>query len=399
VGKVAKVLKYLVLLTLVLALALIFYVGDKPYKFSNSVVLKPPYEFEPSTDQFHKTLFVADLHADTFTFVDTFMEQKDYAHLDYPRARAGGYNLLTMSIATEVPFGMVFRKPEGIERTGNMIKIGSFAALEPPPNWFSNYARGNWAIERMNRAIAADAESLVAITHREDLQALLDAYANGASNRIGILISIEGAHILDGNLDRLDELYANGARMISLTHAFDNEYGGASEGIDKFGITNTGSALLERIRSLGMIIDIAHASPTLVNDLLDVVNTPVVYSHGGIEGTCDVDRNLRDAALEKIQRNGGIVAIGFWGRVVCGENVNDIARAMRHIADRIGASHIALGSDFDGGVKTAFDASGLPLLTDALFAQGFTEGEIRQIMGENYAQLLMEALPTRRDNQ
>ena len=126
------------------------------------------------------------------------------------------------------------------------------------------------------------------------------------------------------------------------------------------------------------------------------MRTPLVYSHGGIEGRCEIARNIADAALEKIKRNGGLLAIGFWDRVLCGDTPADIAASMRYVADRIGAEHLALGSDFDGGVRTVFDAGGLPLLTKELFEAGFSEAEVRMIMGENYARLLLAALPLRR---
>jgi microsomal dipeptidase-like Zn-dependent dipeptidase len=99
--------------------------------------------------------------------------------------------------------------------------------------------------------------------------------------------------------------------------------------------------------------------------------------------------------LEAMRDNGGIIAIGFWDRVLCGESMADIARAMRYVADRIGTDHLALGSDYDGGVRTVTDASGLPLLTDALFEAGFSDLEIRKIMGENYTRLLLSRLPAR----
>jgi membrane dipeptidase len=81
--------------------------------------------------------------------------------------------------------------------------------------------------------------------------------------------------------------------------------------------------------------------------------------------------------------------------VLCGESVNDVATSMRYVADRIGAEHLALGSDFDGGVTTVFDSTGLPLLTDALLAAGFSEDEVRQMMGGNYTRLLLHSLPAR----
>jgi len=392
--KLFKTILMLSLIGLLSLTAFFFYMAGRSYELSNSVVLQPPYDFEPSILDFHKSLFVADLHADTFTAVDSFMQRKDYAHLDFARAQEGGFSLLTMSVATEVPLSMVRRKPEGVARGGNLIKLGSFASLEPIGNWLSNYQRGLWIIDNIHRTVEENADQLALITTREDLEELLAEHLGGDDKRIGILLAVEGGHILEADVDRLDELYTRGIRMFSLTHAFDNEYGGASEGVDQYGITTAGMALLARLQELGIIVDIAHASPALVDDILRSVESPIVYSHGGVRGVCDADRNLSESALEKIQANGGLVAIGFWDRVLCGDSVADIAASMRYVADRIGVEHVAIGSDFDGGVKTVFDATGLPLLTEALLDAGFSDGEIRQIMGENYTRLLLASLPT-----
>jgi membrane dipeptidase len=393
--KFLKIALILLSLGMVSLIGFAFYMGGKSYELANSVVLSPPYKLEPSVIDFHHGMFIADMHADTFTFVDSFMQRKAFAHLDFERAQEGGFSLLTMAIATEVPLSMVRRKPEGVERGGNLIKFGAVTGFEPVGNWHSNYQRGNWAIDNIYQTVSDNPDQLTLITHREDLTTLLSKHAAGDNSRIGMLLAVEGAHILEGNLDNLDKLYLRGVRMLSLTHAFDNEYGGASEGVEQYGITPEGQALLDHAQELGIIIDIAHASPTLVDELLDQVQAPVVYSHGGVQGMCNVDRNLPETMLHKIQANGGLVAIGFWDRVLCGDSVADVAASMRYVADKIGTEHVALGSDFDGGVKTVFDATGLPLLTEALFDAGFSGLEIRQIMGENYTKLLLENLPAR----
>ncbi len=303
---------------------------------------------------------------------------------------------MTMAVATEVPLDSVKPSSDGVRRGLNLISVGSVLGLEPASNWFSRYARGNWVIDNIRRTVAENPDELALIMYREDLSELLTGHATGAGGRMGLLLAVEGGHVLEAKPERMDELYARGVRMVSLTHAFDNAYGGSSEGIERYGITAEGEALLDKLQSLGIIIDLAHGSPELVIDLLDRVRTPVVYSHGGIEGQCDIARNLPDSALAKIRSNGGLVAIGFWDRVLCGDTPADIAASIRYVADRIGAEHLALGSDFDGGVRTVFDAGGLPLLTAELFAAGFSEAEVRMIMGENYARLLLAALPPRR---
>lgn len=388
-----KIFFYAIAFLVVALLATAFYLTGQSYRFANTVSLQAPYDFDQSILGFHDDLFIADLHADTFTFVDTFMQRKDYAHLDYHRAREGGFNLLTMAIATEVPIGMVRRTGNGVERGGNLIQAGSIGGLEPIRNWFSLLARGNWVIGNIHDTAEANPDQIILVTNRQDLEILINDFNAGNRTKIGLVLAVEGAHLLEGNLEQLNELHARGVRMLSLTHAFDNEYGGSSEGVERYGLTAEGEKVVGRATELGMIIDIAHASPALIDDLMQRVTTPAVYSHGGVRGTCDIDRNIADKVLQKVKENGGLIALGFWDRVICGDDIADIAAAFRYVADKIGVEHLALGSDFDGGVKTVTDASGLPLLTDALFDAGFSDLEIREIMGENYTRLLLNALP------
>jgi microsomal dipeptidase-like Zn-dependent dipeptidase len=94
-----------------------------------------------------------------------------------------------------------------------------------------------------------------------------------------------------------------------------------------------------------------------------------------------------------VAATGGVIGIGFWDRAVCGTTVKDIVRAIRHVADLVGVDHVALGSDFDGTVRTIFDARGLGLLTEGLLNEGFTEDELARIMGGNVLRLLGETLP------
>jgi microsomal dipeptidase-like Zn-dependent dipeptidase len=86
--------------------------------------------------------------------------------------------------------------------------------------------------------------------------------------------------------------------------------------------------------------------------------------------------------------------VGLWETVVCDTGVAATAEAMRYVADRVGVKHVALGSDYDGTVSVPFDATGLPLLTEALLEEGFTPREIEQIMGENAVRVLRQTLPS-----
>ena len=119
----------------------------------------------------------------------------------------------------------------------------------------------------------------------------------------------------------------------------------------------------------------------------------MVVSHTGVTATCDNNRNLTDDQLRRVAANGGVVGIGYFEAAVCEISAASIARAIRHTADVAGIEHVALGSDFDGATVTPFDASGLVQITEALLAQGFSEQEVRLIMGGNVVSLLLRLLP------
>jgi microsomal dipeptidase-like Zn-dependent dipeptidase len=110
---------------------------------------------------------------------------------------------------------------------------------------------------------------------------------------------------------------------------------------------------------------------------------PVVSSHGGVQATCQVNRNLTDEEVRGVARTGGVVGIGYWEGAVCSTDPRATARAMRHVRDLVGVDHVALGSDYDGATTVRFDTSQLVQVTQALLDEGFTPAEIRAVMGGN----------------
>jgi len=142
----------------------------------------------------------------------------------------------------------------------------------------------------------------------------------------------------------------------------------------------------------GMIVDVAHASHAAVADVLAMARRPVVSSHGGVQATCKVNRNLTDEEIRGVARTGGIVGIGYWDAAVCGTSAEAVAKAIAHVRDLVGIEHVGLGSDFDGAVATRWDTAGIVVVTQALIDRGFTEAEIRAVMGGNLLRLLEAGL-------
>jgi microsomal dipeptidase-like Zn-dependent dipeptidase len=142
-----------------------------------------------------------------------------------------------------------------------------------------------------------------------------------------------------------------------------------------------------------MFVDLAHASPNVITDVLKLATHPIIVSHTGVKGTCDNTRNLSDEQLKGIALTGGLVGIGYWDTATCGRDAKAIAKAIRYTVDLIGVDHVALGSDFDGSIDAPFDTTGLVQITDALLQEGFDETQIKKIMGENTVRTLQFFLP------
>jgi microsomal dipeptidase-like Zn-dependent dipeptidase len=218
-------------------------------------------------------------------------------------------------------------------------------------------------------------------------------FTRNASDALDIISVLAIAQSLEGELRNLDALHAAGFRMLGLVHFLDNAVGGWVHGEHKGGLTDFGRALLQCAEQLGMLIDVAHASAALVEDVLALATRPVPSSHGGVRGTCDNQRSLSDTQAHAIAASGGVIGIGFWPRATCGDDVAAIVRALRYAVDLVGVEHVALGSDFDGSVQVPFDASGLPLLTEALLQAGFSPADIEKVMGSNVVRVLQSGLP------
>lgn len=219
------------------------------------------------------------------------------------------------------------------------------------------------------------------------LDRLLADRAEGA-RVVGAMLSVEGLQDLEGKLANLDILYGAGFRMAGLAHFFDNDVAGSMHGETKGGLTPLGRQVVRRMEALGMIVDIAHSSHATIAEVLAMARRPVVASHGGVQATCKVNRNLTDAEIRGVARTGGVVGIGYWDAAICSTRPEAAAAAIAHVRDLVGIDHVGLGSDFDGAVTTGFDSSKIVAITQALLDRGFTDAEIAKVMGGNVLRLL-----------
>ena len=337
----------------------------------------------------HAKYFVADLHADTTLWNRDLLARASRGHVDLPRLVEGGVALQAFTIVTQSPRSM------NIERnTGDTDNITPLAIVElwPPRTWTDLAERALYQASRVTGAAARSQGRLSVIRTAADLAAF---EARRATDRTAVaaLIGVEGAHALRGDLANLDRLFDAGVRMMAPTHFFDTEIGASAHGVSRGGLTPLGTEWVKRMEAKKMIIDLAHASPGTIDDVLKLAARPVVVSHTGVRGTCDNQRNLSDAQLVAISANGGVIGIGVWETAVCGEDARAIAKAIEYAINVAGYEHVALGSDFDGAVTAPFDATGLPQITQAMLDLGMDETKVEAVLGGNVRRLLKTLLP------
>ena len=352
-------------------------------------VVGGPWPVSARAKALHASLFVADMHADTLLWKRDFASQGDRGQVDLPRLASGHVALQVLSSVTKTPRNQNYESNTG--DTDN-ITLLAVAQLQPVRTWTSLIERSLWHAEKLHRAAAAHPRELRILRTRGDMLRL--AAQQGVTPRpVGVLLSVEGAHNLEGKLANLDRLFTADFRMIGLAHFFDNELAGSMHGVAKGGLTPFGAQVVRAMEAKGMIVDLAHCSHACFADVLRIATRPVVVSHGGVKATCNTNRNLTDDELRALAKNGGVIGIGYWDAAVCAPTPAATARAIVHAVAVAGEDHVGLGSDFDGSVTTGFDTAHLDAVTQALLDAGLSDAVIGKVMGGNVRRLLTVGLP------
>ncbi len=251
-------------------------------------------------------------------------------------------------------------------------------------------------------------------------------------NKICLLMGIEGGYAIENSLYALRNFYRLGVRYMTLTHNVATDWADAHRDVKHNGLTDWGKEVVREMNRLGIFIDISHVSEKVMMDALDVTKAPVIASHSGARGVNDHTRNVSDAVLKRLPQNGGVIMVVFYpsfldartnkeenertarlrpqvealrekfkgdnAGFVKAENelmapnpiyIADYKRIVDHIdhiKNTAGIDHVGLGSDFDGvpflptGMNGAED---LPLITYEMLRRGYSETDIRKVLGEN----------------
>jgi microsomal dipeptidase-like Zn-dependent dipeptidase len=337
----------------------------------------------------HASLDIADLHADTLLWYRSLLERSDRGQVDLPRMIDGNVAVQMLTTVTKSPSGQNYDSNSA--DAGDTITLLAMVQRWPLATRDSLFARATYQAERLHN-FAAESDDLEVVTSQEELKQVLKA-REGGSNVVAGLLGTEGSHALDGDLANIQRLYDAGFRMMSLQHFFDNKLGGSLHGESNAGLTDFGRQAVLEMDALGIMIDVSHSSPQVVDDVLNLIESPLIVSHTGFKGHCNRKRNISDALIARIADRGGLIGVGFWSEAVCGDDVTAIADAIAYGIDTFGVGAVALGSDWDGAVTTPIDAGDLAYLTSALIERGLTPEEIRAVMGGNTIRYLLEHLP------
>jgi len=377
---------------------------------------KPSDEISPRAKKLHFESIVVDTHDDTTQRLltpgfDIGIRHTD-GSIDIPRMREGGLGAIFFSI------------------------------------WMSGTITGPEAVKRSLDQI--DTVRQMVRTHPKDLSLCTTAaevrHAH-ADGKIAVLMGVEGGHMIDNDLEVLRSYAALGVRYMTLTHYLDNEW--ADSSTDKpahNGLTDFGKDVVREMNRQGMMVDISHVADKTFYDALAISQAPMIASHSSCRALCDHPRNMTDEMIKALASKGGVIQInyhiGFLSQEYrdatkanpdldkqmqaeiekrCGkdedcqlrEGDNLVREAVNagklprvgwekiidhidHAVKLVGAEHVGLGSDFDGanmpfGMESAAD---LPKITDALLKKGYSEADIRKILGENTLRVMEQVEAT-----
>ncbi|GAA6161052.1 membrane dipeptidase [Ruegeria sp. HU-ET01832] len=371
---------------------LIFFVFLPPYIEGkrNNVIDHAPYPVTDAAAALHESLIVGDLHADPLLWSRDLTERGTRGQVDIPRLIEGNVALQVFTAVTKSPAGQNY-EANSADAFDN-ITLLAIGQLWPLRTWDSLMQRAVYQAEKLHQFEATSGGKLKVVKSRSDLEDVLAARASGQAV-VGGILGIEGAHALEGDLTNLDALFDAGHRVFGLQHFFDNELGASLHGQANTGLTEFGRDVVAQLAEMPVVIDLAHSSPLVARDVIAMTDVPLIVSHGGLHGFCAVKRNFPDDLMQEIAATGGVIGMGYWADVTCGDiTPAGVAKMIKAAVDTVGEDHVSLGSDYDGSVETAFDTSELAALTSGLLSEGLTEAQIRKVMGENMVRVFRQQL-------
>jgi len=372
----------------------------------------PADDISEHARKLHFSSLVVDTHDDTtqrfFSPKFDLGKRNPDGHIDIPRMREGGLDAIFFSIWID---GKIMGPPAVLK------------ALDQ--------------IDEVRENVRLNSKEIVMARTAEDVRR---AHADG---KIAALMGVEGGHMI-GNDIHVVRIFADlGVRYMTLSHFYNDEWADSStDKPEHNGLTNFGKGVVREMNRLALIVDISHVSDKTFYDVLATSIAPVFASHSSCRAICNAARNMTDDMIRALAKNGGVIQInyhvGFLSQEFrdfekanpaaekeineevkkrCGDNeactlvtgdqvVRDFMQAGKlpkvdysviishidHAVKIAGVDHVGLGSDFDGAVMPIGmqDVTHLPQITEALLQKGYSEGNIRKILGENTLRLMTD---------
>lgn len=358
--------------------------------------------------QLHRDLVVVDGHNDVI--YESIFQGKDIGQrlktgaTDLPRLREGG------------------------------VDVQVFAVWSDDAKWKTGaFKHANDQIDALEKMIAANTDKISLAKSSRDIESILK------TGKIAALIGVEGGNMIEESLDNLEQLYARGAKYLTLTWNYNLSWASCaameSDDMDPKdkGLTEKGRTVIRKMNELGMMVDLSHGGEQTFYDVLAVSTKPILVSHSNAFELCPHFRNLKDAQLEALKSNGGVVGVNFYSgfldpaydarlkklylskfgdhgtsKLSTWSMYEKLPKELQRQADaplsklldhidylvkKVGIDHVAVGSDFDGiesSPQGLEDVSKFPLLTKALLERGYSHADIAKIMGQNFLRILKE---------
>jgi membrane dipeptidase len=215
-----------------------------------------------------------------------------------------------------------------------------------------------------------------------------------AAGKIAAVFCVEGGTAIEEDLGKLKTLYNLGARYFTITWNNSTSWGtsAADPLTETKGLSDFGTRVIKTMDSLGMIIDVSHTGIKTIEDILATTKNPIIASHSGARALRNHTRNLTDTQIKAIAQGGGVIGVVFYTTFISSAprtsvTIDTVVQHIDYIKNLVGIDHVAIGSDYDGGITTPVgleDVSKLGNLTLALLRKGYSPADVRKVLGGNY---------------
>jgi membrane dipeptidase len=317
----------------------------------------------------HEQAVFADMHAHPSRFHRANIESILAEEIEVYRRST--IDLVVANISSDMAYDGEYTNRDGTE-----IAKGEY---KPAPG--ATYALAADRLQRLGNTV-----ELGYAVHANTPGSVLEARQIG---QVAIMPALEGADALEGDIENLYRMHANGLRLIQLIHFRNNELGHTQTWpYSPGGLTEFGRKVVEEANRLGIVIDLAHANEETISDVLELSTRPVIFSHGGVRALTAHDRAVTDEQIRAISAAGGIVGIWPHGRHL--KDVAEMVDYMEHVIRIGGIDHVGIGSDLRGVsryVEGFGEQANFHAIAAEFLARGYSDEDVGKVMGGNFFRL------------